>query len=213
MLKIRRAWNGRLNHLNDLLSWMYEEDILNKTEKAKKDRTFRAYYRYYNDGDTPRGFKHVDKERTEEYLENTVNELIAELLKKKQGKYNRADFRKAQHNAQLRQMIRQAENAECHSLLTYFAPKFKLQSTTAYKLFNMHRIEKQYNDVKNEVNKLIDSIDQTALDSWKRITYNHVMHYQLEQLGDKVTPSIDIKVCVLGAACIALAEEMKTKLR
>ena len=48
-----RAWNNKLKSIDDLMSWMYDKDILNKGEKSDKDRIFRQYYRYYNDGDFP----------------------------------------------------------------------------------------------------------------------------------------------------------------
>lgn len=43
--KAGRAWNGRLNKIDELLQWMYSNDILNKGEKAQKDALFHQYYR------------------------------------------------------------------------------------------------------------------------------------------------------------------------
>lgn len=43
--KAGRAWSGKLNKIDELLQWMYSNDILNKGEKAQKDALFHQYYR------------------------------------------------------------------------------------------------------------------------------------------------------------------------
>ena len=94
--KTRRAWNNKLDNLNELLSWMFDKDILTKGDKAKKDQCFRRYYRYYNDGDQPRGkaFNGLyTKAEKEAMLEQQVEDFIKYILNKYHGKYDRAQFR------------------------------------------------------------------------------------------------------------------------
>lgn len=45
--KAQRAWNGKLKNVDALMAWLYDKDILTKTEKAQKDKIFNAYYRFY----------------------------------------------------------------------------------------------------------------------------------------------------------------------
>lgn len=44
-----RAWNNKLDKINDFLSYTYNS--MKSSDKKLKDSVFRAYYRYYNDGD------------------------------------------------------------------------------------------------------------------------------------------------------------------
>jgi hypothetical protein len=88
-----RAWSGKIENIDKLLSWMYDKGILNKTEQAEKDRTFRQYYRYYNDGDIPQGLRGMKDEAIELHIEQKVEEFIKKILAKYTGKYDRRDFR------------------------------------------------------------------------------------------------------------------------
>jgi len=95
-----RAWSGNLENLDSLFSWMYDKGILNKTDKAKKDSIFRQYYRYYNDGDFPRGLakakgvvQYDSKEKIEKALEEYVEDFMKMILAKYAGKYDRRTFR------------------------------------------------------------------------------------------------------------------------
>jgi hypothetical protein len=88
-----RAWAGKLKNIDNLMSWMYDKGIINKAEQAEKDRTFREYYRYYNDGDIPRGLKGLSDEKVEIYIEEKVEEFIKKILAKYTGKFDRRDFR------------------------------------------------------------------------------------------------------------------------
>lgn len=94
-----RAWSGKLSNLDDLFSWMYDKGILNKTDKAMKDSIFRQYYRYYNDGDFPKGLiksKDIQRwdspEKIEKGLEEYVEDFMKSILAKYAGKYDRRDF-------------------------------------------------------------------------------------------------------------------------
>ena len=88
-----RAWGGKIKNIDNLLSWMYDKEILNKGDQAEKDRVFREYYRYYNDGDIPRGLQGMSEDKIELYLEKKVEEYIKKVLAKYTGKYDRRDFR------------------------------------------------------------------------------------------------------------------------
>ena len=92
-----RAWSGKLENLENLFSWMYSKGILNKDEKAKKDRIFRQYYRWYNDGDFPSDLRlKVSQSDRDEVIEKALEELIEkfmkEVLNKYTGKYDRREF-------------------------------------------------------------------------------------------------------------------------
>jgi hypothetical protein len=89
---IGRAWSGKLSNIDDLLSWMYDKGILNKSDKDLKDRKFREYYRYYNDGDIPSGLQGMNDTEVESYLERSVEDFIKSMLSKYAGKYDRKTF-------------------------------------------------------------------------------------------------------------------------
>lgn len=88
-----RAWSGKLENVDKLMSWMYDRGIINKGEQAEKDRTFRQYYRYYNDGDIPQTMRGMKDEEIELAIEAKVEEFIKKILAKYTGKYDRRDFR------------------------------------------------------------------------------------------------------------------------
>ena len=207
-VKVGRAWNNRLNNINELLSWMYEENILNKTLKAKKDRIFRTYYRYYNDGDIPKGYKGVDKVWTEKYLENIVNELIAEILRKTHGKYDRKDFRNSRKLQQLNTLDRQARDFDCHSLFTYFSKKIKVKGQTAYEYFGMNLEHAMYNVLDKKINVIINRLDQSDVEYFNRIESNFVICYRIEQLEKRgenlITPEVRYAIEELESALYVL---------
>jgi len=92
-VKARRAWSGKLKRIDKLLAWMYDNDILNKGEKNKKDTLFNKYYRYYNDGDFPKGLKDKDgnavyKGMQGKYVEEALEYQLEEYMKKVLSKYS-----------------------------------------------------------------------------------------------------------------------------
>jgi hypothetical protein len=88
-----RAWEGKLENLDNLFSWMYRKGILSSYDKERKDEIFREYYRYYNDGDTPKGIEKERGESTEDALERTLDDFMKEILANYAGKYDRRKFR------------------------------------------------------------------------------------------------------------------------
>jgi hypothetical protein len=88
-----RAWEGKLENLDNLFSWMYRKGILSSYDKERKDEIFREYYRFYNDGDTPKGIEIERGESTEDALERTLDDFMKEILANYAGKYDRRKFR------------------------------------------------------------------------------------------------------------------------
>ena len=88
-----RAWEGKLENLDNLFSWMYRKGILGSYDKERKDEIFREYYRFYNDGDTPKGIEKERGESTEDALERTLDDFMKEILANYAGKYDRRKFR------------------------------------------------------------------------------------------------------------------------
>lgn len=94
-------WQGKYKNLDKLMWHMYDQGILTATEKKEKDVRFRRYYRYFNDGDFPRGLKTANgnpvydgtpKKQVEQALDDDLRRFIKRILTKKQGKYNRAEL-------------------------------------------------------------------------------------------------------------------------
>lgn len=91
--KAGRAWEGRLDNVDDLMAWLYRKDILSTQDKVEKDKIFTGYYRFYNDGDTPDWLRIDRNETEEEALETALDDFIKEILAKYAGKYDRNTFR------------------------------------------------------------------------------------------------------------------------
>lgn len=125
--KSRRAWEGKIEQIDNLLAWMYEQDILNKGEKSKKDTIFRQYYRYYNDGDFPRALankgysKYDSQEKIELALEEYLETFIKSILSKYLPKINREQFRYDNFLNELNQLISIVEHYDIHGFVTYWS--------------------------------------------------------------------------------------------
>jgi len=82
-------WNHRAEMVGEFLCWMYENGMTKK-DQGLKDIANRRYYRYFNDGDSPRISKREGM-TLEETLEIRTAEVTWELFRK----YNTPERRKA----------------------------------------------------------------------------------------------------------------------
>lgn len=123
-----RASSGKLKKIDELMAWLYDKNILNKGEKKKKDSIFYKYYRWYNDGDKPRGKRYSglynDKEIAAE-LEKEIEEFIKQTLVKYLPKINRADFKFDMAISKLNRLIYVAEENDFYSLVNYYVKDVK----------------------------------------------------------------------------------------
>lgn len=87
-----RAWEGKLEKINDLIDWMINKEIIDQHDREKWYNIVRQYYRYYNDGDRPEDMEGYSNSDIETYLEQRLEDQIKYILSKYQGKYSRADF-------------------------------------------------------------------------------------------------------------------------
>ena len=65
--KPQRGWSGKLKRITDLINWMSDNNILTKTDQNKKENLFHKYYRFYNDGDFPRGVQEIGYDELNSY--------------------------------------------------------------------------------------------------------------------------------------------------
>lgn len=176
----RRAWEGKLKKIDKLLAWMYDKDILTKSEKAKKDTIFSAYYRYYNDGDMPAALKlqgmskySLDTEKEtalEKYLEDFIKTILAKYL----PKVNRAEFRLDDIIASLKTPIEVCESYDAFGLLTYWIKKVKVPDDTELKGL-LEDVQAKYDALK------------TAADEISPKTSNIVISYRVEKMKEEGT--------------------------
>lgn len=162
--KAMRAWGGKLKQVDKLLSWMYDKDILNKGEKSKKDSLFNQYYRYYNDGDFPRGLKdeqgyvlskYSHAETIQKSLEAKIEDFIKKVLAKYMDKIDRKDFRIDQGLADITTVIDVASRFDVHALTKYWHKNVKDADTLAM----IKDLETKYDQ--------LQTITKTANDSHK----------------------------------------------
>ena len=79
--KVQRLWQGKGDMVDSFLQWAYDH-VMTQTDQEKKDRTNRRYYRYYNDGDHPRGIRYVTGQTTAQTLEIKTTEVLLKLYRK-----------------------------------------------------------------------------------------------------------------------------------
>jgi hypothetical protein len=157
-----RAWSGKIKNLDNLFAWLYDKGIMNKGEQAKKDSIFRQYYRWYNDGDFPRGLaskgisKYQGDDKIERALEDEVENFMKVILNKYTGKYDRREF----HLDTLLNDLHTLENITAgykqedgvrgepdpHGLLTYWGKKINTKDSEFEKMLT--ELQPLYDDIR-----------------------------------------------------------------
>ena len=157
-----RAWSGKIKNIDNLMSWMYDKGIINKGEQAEKDRVFREYYRWYNDGDTPRGLQGMSNDKIELYIEKKVEEFIKKVLAKYTGKYDRKDFRVDTLLADLSMLSNitggrdggKGGEPDAYGLLNYWGKNIKTGNSEFEKLLG--ELRPVYDTAKKAANDIVD---------------------------------------------------------
>lgn len=183
--KPKRAWSGKLKQIDSLLSWMYDKDILNKGEKSKKDSLFRKYYRFYNDGDIPRGqvYKGKSKDVIQELLEIEIEEFIKKIISKYTGKIDRKGFRLDKQLSELQTVLGVVKSNDVHGLTKYWKKSVKDQEV----LDMISTLETDYDELKAEINTFIDGIDfenDYGIKSFQAPRASHTITYQIDKLRE-----------------------------
>jgi hypothetical protein len=226
-----RAWSGKIENIDNLLSWMYAKGIINKGEQAEKDRRFREYYRWYNDGDYPRGLKDVPRIKVGEYLEKSVEEFIKKILAKYAGKYDRKDFRIDTLLGDLSTLYNivggdSSREPDPHGLLNYWGKRINVNDSEFEKMLS--ELRPLYDVAKKAANDIVDK--ETADGVFKdEKSYNipgpsQGLSYQRQRLQElKVwTPDAEkkyqkmrehmLKMSVILADVIEATKRLKTEL-
>jgi hypothetical protein len=167
-----RAWEGRLKKVDALMSWMYDKGILTAGEKAKKDTIFRAYYRYYNDGDFPKALaikglsgKWGDRKENEKALEDYLESFIKPILAKYLPRVDRKEFRLDKMIEGLNTVIDVAKHQDAHGLLTYWLKKVKVNDEKLVALVD--KLEEENNNLVSELNR-VDPNNKNKVTSYRR---------------------------------------------
>lgn len=210
----RRAWENKLKKIDKLLAWMYDKDILTKGEKAKKDTIFRAYYRYYNDGDMPGALKlqgmskyslETEKETAlEKYLEAFIKTLLTKYL----PKVNRAEFRIDDMIASLKSPIEVSEKYDAHALLTYWIKQVKVSDDTELKGM-LEDVQVKYDALKTAANEASPSTSNNTLSyRVEKMKEEGTWNKQLDKQWDALKASMD-PVTAFLKNLLASAKELK----
>lgn len=209
--KTGRAWGGKLDKVEKLFSWMYDKDIMNKGEKAQKDRLFQKYRRFYNDGEIPRGklYSHIAgqakyskpaREEVAEILETEVESFMKKVLSKYLPKIDRGDFRLDTEIDYLEKMIRVISK----DLDLYWVGDMKKKIKDEEILSELSKIENlilEINKGTKEFNeKNTEKYDEMGLKSWERPNGLR-LGYQMELFAEynlKVPAKLEKQVTALG---------------
>ncbi len=161
-----RAWEGKLENLDNLFSWMYKHGILSSYDKQRKDDIFRKYYRFYNDGDTPEGIERESGEKIEDALERTLDDFMKEILANYAGKYDRRKFRFDQLLSELYSLQRNIKfvapegqddmgrgekfSYDVHSFLYFYKKLGKVNPEFDKLVANLEKLFKKFSDTANK---------------------------------------------------------------
>lgn len=105
MENTRTFWNGNFGNIDGWMSFMYDE--MTASDRNKKDKICWKYYRWFNDGDFPRGLKgiysmgyevnlasKIQRERINNAVESCTKEMAKYFIKKYMNAENRANYYK-----------------------------------------------------------------------------------------------------------------------
>ncbi len=174
-MKNRRAWNGKIQKIDELLMWMYDKDVLNKGEKAQKDSLFYKYYRYYNDGDVPRGMKFYSNQEIEKNLEDSLDAFIKKILSKYMQKISRKEFRKNMSQEKTEFLIKLAKECDYYGLCNYWVKDCKDKE-----------IVKMIKNLKSEYNIVNEMLRTYLVNNNLSDHKNMVMSYALGKLEEGI---------------------------
>lgn len=227
---ISRGWNGKLKRIDDLLSWMYDKGVLNKGEKAEKDRLFKQYYRWYNDGDVPLKLKRMGFDKYnmrisgndnllggEAELEKMIDGFISKILTKYLPKINRKNFRIDTAISDLKMVHSTAKRMDISSLIFWVK-----RSKTEIKPTELVKLEELYTKFTKEFNSAPEKEGTNPYDGLRNKVYHHLIDsvddMSKEQL--KIFRSYDLKLRALVAqyedtvkATIDGLEKIKSELK
>ena len=166
--KPRRAWSGRLEQINKLINWMCDKNILTKTDQKKKESLFHKYYRYYNDGDFPRGVKDISYDKLDDYdfrfssakgyyqkrleagLEEQLEEFIKYVLSKYLPKVDRKEFHKDMAIEAYDDVLRQIRNKDPHALF-YWVTKLPQDAQEQIDIAELKDLLAQYKEIAKDI--------------------------------------------------------------
>jgi len=162
--KAGRAWEGKLKQIDDLMGWMYDKDILTKGEKQKKDVVFRQYYRYYNDGDHPRGiglYKGAPDSAVEDALEEKLDDFIKTILSKYFSKIDRKTFRYDKALGELNTVLGVVDRDDFHGFFNYWVKSVEAKDTKLGVI--ARKMEKEDKKFKKLIPKELDNYAATYI--------------------------------------------------
>jgi hypothetical protein len=208
-----RAWSGNLQNIDDLLSWMYDKGVLTKAEQAEKDKKFREYYRWYNDGDYPSGLKGMSDAKVEDYLEKSIEDFIKSVLSKYAGKYDRQSFHFDKLLSQyytIQGNLKASPSAGGNKVFDYNISSFiyfydKLGKVEPEFDKLVVDLKKQYEDFSKDADKAIEDYRKANPDikSYEGPSTNKIFNAKIEDMKTAgiLTPAIEKKAEVIRTTC------------
>ena len=126
-VKVTRGWDGKLDYSNRLCGLIVELNLVSESLIKSYENCVHQYYRYYNDGDTPRlirayGVKKSDGEKAvEEALETEIVRIMSLLISQVQSTTKLRTFlRKQKSRSRIFAVKSHIDNNELHSVLPVF---------------------------------------------------------------------------------------------
>lgn len=196
-VKARRAWSGKIENLDRLMTWMYDKDILNKGEKARKDSIFHQYYSYYNNGDFPKGLltRGINRSSSTKVIEDALEQMLEDFLKtillKYSGKFNRTNFRYDMLLDDLHFLKSVIDENEFYSLIKYWSKKITVGNSEFEDL--LAKADTMFNKLKDDISKEIKAHDWGTIPSWDRPSAGPATKYQRDEMkkADCWTPDLE----------------------
>lgn len=195
-MKAGNFWNNKLSNIDGWECFIY--DKMTKTDKTKKDRANYQYYRYYNDGDFPKGLKTEEgnpvrkwtsKETIETILERNVYKNAVYFIKKYMTAENRKEFYIFQETSILKKVMRAFD--EMSTSIDYWAEKSskckKAFETIKEKYIGLTKLNKEFCESRGKSGYcLLYVLDNIVIDAeteaffkkeYAELKYNFIVEY------------------------------------
>ena len=156
--KTGRAWNNKLNRIEEFIAYLESNDMLSKRELAKKNSLFNAYYRWYNDGDFPTFltqhgvYRGMSETTINDKLEELITDFLTAILSKYLSKVDRGEIRAKVYIANIDTVLRNLKEGDSYSVYSYYANIVNIDDSNWATL--LEKLKTQYIEIKGDIDAL-----------------------------------------------------------
>ena len=153
--KTGRAWNNKLNRIEEFIRYLESNNLLSKRELQKKNSLFIAYYRWYNDGDFPKFltqhgvYRGMPESTISDKLEEILTNFLTAILSKYLSKVDRSEVRTSVYIKEIDSVLRSLKEGLYYDVYTYYASKINIDDSNWADL--LEKLKTQYIELKDDI--------------------------------------------------------------